>query len=64
MQRLEDVDTEGDGEGPVMLEEMCGMRNCTRANRKMRKQGWKLREEMGSSTLVGKQKHGLHAEEG
>jgi len=36
-QRLEDMDTEGDDEGTVMLAGMRGTMNCTRANRKMRK---------------------------
>lgn len=37
MQRLEDGDTEGDDKGTVMLEKICGMRNCIIANRNMRK---------------------------
>lgn len=43
-------------QGTVMLEGMCGMKNCTRANRKMRKHRWKLREEIESSKLAGRQK--------
>lgn len=32
-------------------------------NRKMRKHRWKLTKKMGSSTVAGRQKNGLHAVE-